>query len=441
MNHHIYRVIVPDQHHEQVLLEYLDDVWQLPGWASTEAVFWQSTSHINAMILERYGLVVTTLRCIELLYTAEQHIRVYEAETHAQRRPLPPTLRWVHPAQATALAIPAATQTLLRQWDSEQSRRPEIRRAWACPGWWNTVEPWIDNALETFGQQRTAPAIQLRTWERSCVWEISTSTGRVFFKAQPQIFQHEPLLHHWLEQTLPGTVPALLTWDQERVWTLTADGGTRTLDHVEDQRIWVAAVRTFARIQLESASQNQVLEQLGVPVYGLEQLKRGIDDLLHNLDGYPGLRREQRDILRSKQAGWQAIIDQLAAINLPLALDHGDLWPSNILVPHTNPLFFDWSDSSLTHPFTGMSIFIDYAAMHAFEHDPSLQTQLRTAYLALWSEAYPGYAITQAYHLAQQLAPLHYAVMYHQRILPALEARWEMVYMLPFYISLLLKEG
>ena len=43
--------------------------------------------------------------------------------------------------------------------------------------------------------------------------------------------------------------------------------------------------------------------------------------------------------------------DELAESGLPLTLEHGDLWSSNVYVSDSEVAFIDGTDASLSHPF------------------------------------------------------------------------------------------
>ena len=67
---------------------------------------------------------------------------------------------------------------------------------------------------------------------------------------------------------------------------------------------------------------------------------------------------------------------------LPPALEHGDLWASNVYVGAGEPAFIDWSDASLSHPFLSLAPLLRSAgwdphlAMRA-EHDGVDETAAR----------------------------------------------------------------
>ena len=65
--------------------------------------------------------------------------------------------------------------------------------------------------------------------------------------------------------------------------------------------------------------------------------------------------------------------------------------------------------------------------------------RLRQAYLEPWTAYAPMSKLAALYALAQKVAALHHALIYHRDILPHMQARWEMERMLPYYLRILLK--
>ncbi len=71
---------------------------------------------------------------------------------------------------------------------------------------------------------------------------------------------------------------------------------------------------------------------------------------------------------------------------------------------------------------------------------PQQNQRLREAYLDPWQVYEPMERLEQALELAEHLAPVHHALLYHAMILPNMEASWEMVNMVAYYLRMLLIE-
>ena len=70
---------------------------------------------------------------------------------------------------------------------------------------------------------------------------------------------------------------------------------------------------------------------------------------------------------------------------------------------------------------------------------PNVRERLRDAYLEPWAAVVPGADLTSAFELAQPLAALHHAIIYHTVVLPNMEVKWELDLMLPFYLKMALR--
>jgi hypothetical protein len=112
----------------------------------------------------------------------------------------------------TPLAI-SQQRSWLRMWAEEaQHGTPPQRRPWARPEWFAPMEQWIADQLQHVGLARNGPVAQVRTWERSCVLRVSTTSGDVYTKAVPAMFAHEPRFARVLAALQPAHVLAPLQY-------------------------------------------------------------------------------------------------------------------------------------------------------------------------------------------------------------------------------------
>ncbi len=128
-----------------------------------------------------------------------------------------------------------------------------------------------------------------------------------------------------------------------------------------------------------------------------------------------------------------------------MSLDHGDLTPDQVIVGAMGPVFLDWSDGSLTHPYlSAASLLGDGATRAAMDGGPPTISEdaLVTAYLGPWLAADRGLSrddAQQALGLARTVLPLHLASQYADRILPGLEQPWEMERAVPRFVRSILR--
>jgi hypothetical protein len=235
-----------------------------------------------------------------------------------------------------------------------------------------------------------------------------------------------------------------LALDVERRWMLMPAFSDQTLDKLPDIEHWEEALRQFARLQIALAERVDHLVALGCPERRLTDLAGRIAPLLADTEalllGQPGsLAPEQVAALRTRAPEFEALCAELARYNLPETLEHGDFWAGQVVVGDGAYVFIDWSDSSIAHPFFSLNFFIE--SIEAWDLLPSqadTRARLRDAYLEPWTAYEPIERLVAAFELAQQVAPFHYAAIYHRSILPAMENRWEMERMVPFFLRMLL---
>jgi hypothetical protein len=76
---------------------------------------------------------------------------------------------------------------------------PELRPAWARPGWHDVAETWVGS-----------PLTQLRAWPLSAVLRGERDGEQVYLKAVFPLFHHEPAITEALARESPGFVPDVL---------------------------------------------------------------------------------------------------------------------------------------------------------------------------------------------------------------------------------------
>ena len=68
------------------------------------------------------------------------------------------------------------------------------------------------------------------------------------------------------------------------------------------------------------------------------------------------------------------LCQKLAACGIPMSLHHNDLHDANIFFAHSRPLFFDWGDSSIAHPFFSLrTVFVSIEYSFDLAEDDPLE--------------------------------------------------------------------
>ena len=143
-----------------------------------------------------------------------------------------------------------------------------------------------------------------------------------------------------------------------------------------------------------------------------------------------GLSVAEAAALRDGVPAYVAACHELASSGVPDSLEHGDLSADEVIIGEMGPVFLDWSDGSITHPFLSAAAFLGHASTA-----PAGSTgDLVAAYLGPWLGA--GFGLTdaagrRAMAAARIVQPLHLAALYADRILPGLGGSSENGHVVP----------
>ena len=138
--------------------------------------------------------------------------------------------------------------------------------------------------------------------------------------------------------------------------------------------------------------------------------------------------------LRSAGPELAAACEALDASPVGPSLDHGDLSAGQVIIGEMGPVFLDWSDATVTHPFLAAASFLDDPAGVPAD----LRQRLEAAYLDGWTASAPRATTTRALELARIVHPLHMAQLHADRILPGLDQPWELAWRVPVLLRSLL---
>ena len=430
-----YYLIIPHAAEPQILLTRDDTSWSLPHWEVQGWRWWSDIAPINDMVRRRFALDATTLRCLGTTYHPEsgRESRLYIMENHSHTRTPPAGARWVDRAVVAERALTRpehrALRDMLRAWAEDDLRAPS-RTPWYVPGWFRGTVTWIREELDRLDILMTAPIGQLRHSQRGCVLRVPTTAGDLYFKALPAFFAHEVPLTRLLSAHYPTNTVRLVTADATRNWMLMRDVGGPLLDAVPDIDRWEEAVRRYAQIQIDQAPHVERLLALGCPDRRVDGIVAAIEPLLADTEAMTvpgrrgGLSPTEVDRLRRLAPHLEALCADLARYDLPATLEHGDLYGQNIAATAAGAVYFDWTDSGVTHPFFIMLTWLtDFAAV--LPGVIEARARLRAAYLHPWTTYAPMGRLIEAFELAQRVAPLYYALI-QRDVRARMEARWEM---------------
>jgi hypothetical protein len=132
------------------------------------------------------------------------------------------------------------------------------------------------------------------------------------------------------------------------------------------------------------------------------------------------------------------LASRLAAYGIPETLVQEDCHPGHWIAGENGPVFFDWGDTCLGHPFQSLMMALRWARL-VLGYDAATLDGLRDAYLYEWRACGSLERLREAYQLAWRLTPLTRALTWY-RIVANQEpsARWQYEDAAPYWLSLFL---
>ncbi|HXJ82638.1 MAG TPA: hypothetical protein VMS64_28615 [Candidatus Methylomirabilis sp.] len=435
-----------------VLLLPAPEGWALPRLQLNEQRA-AGASLINRAARDLLGVEVSVLRCLRDDPAGRVRQQVHDLDIHDGQWTPPADGLWITRSTLDTAALARPDQRdILERWfqDRQMDARPSDGRDWIRPGWRDDALAWAGRELIRLGLPRIDEVEQVRVWEFSHVLRLRTAAGDLYLKARPRSGTNELLLTRYLARRFPAWMPVVLAADEERRWLLMRASVGPALMDTSDPSRWEQAAATCARVQIDCIGRSAELVALGCPVRPLDWLEAEIRPLLDDTAALqPGDGEALTDAevaeLRGLRVELQAMCRELAALGVPLSLEHGDLWAANVIVEERDCVLIDWEDACVSHPF--LSAFLLLASP---EHSEALaeaseaRAHIRTAYLAPWrewaaAEGWPVGRLERAFDLAQRLAGAYYAVQFRRFSLPVIETSWEVRAFVPFFLRALLR--
>lgn len=426
--------ILPSASASHVLL--LRDVggWALPQWVhlarygrtarELDAPFWPAG--IQEELRRRLGIETTVLHAglhdVRDPSTGDRHT-VFVLENHCPRWTPPTGARWVGRDELAGLPLAISEHRfVLEAWyaEAEGDGTSGDRPPWQRPGWFAIAIAWVAEQLCRHGAATVGPAEQLGTKVARFLMRVRTTEGTAYFKAVPAMYCREYHVLGLLHAKHPAHVPELLAGDTDRHWIMTRGREGTNLSQVDDLGAWEAALHAFARIQIACAAHTEALLTAGCTDLALETLEAQFLTLLSDGDallvGEPsGLSLTDVDALRALAPSLRRACERLASHALPPSLVHNDLLPANVVVETDgSPVFFDWCEATVSHPFFSPVRFLASATWKGepVGSTPELYARLRGAYLQRWTVFEPAEKLVEAFGLARALQPVHHALTY-----------------------------
>jgi Phosphotransferase enzyme family len=286
---------------------------------------------------------------------------------------------------------------------------------WEKPEWFEKASYWINNQLQSLGIERIGAIEQFRIRHWSTVLLISTNIGDIYFKAVIPELAYEAALTETLSHWYPDCMPQILAISGEDGWLLMSDGGmslNKSLKTEDDIQHWLAILPIYAEIQQNFVQHLDELSLVGIVNRRLENLPNLYEKLLANTEAlatnHPdGISLSEYQCLQDNAGLFASLCEQLAAFGIPETLHHGDLHDGNIFIHDGCYIFFDWGDSSISHPFFSIQdIYANLNRRFGLGKNSFWFQQLKDCYLSAWVKYETREKLEFAFELAQKISPI-----------------------------------
>ena len=288
-------------------------------------------------------------------------------------------------------------------------RLPSRTERWVSEEFAADLSDWI--AAEV-GPVRSLEQAKLRVW--ASVWVAETDDRRFFAKQNCELQGFEAALVATLAELAPDRVVPVTASDPERGLLLTPDQGqvlgAAAAD--DDLEVWERVLVAGGELQRELEPHVDRLIAAGVttltPGDAPGYVEQRLDDLSSLAEGDPMvIPSDEADALRALLPTVCRWADEVAALALPVTLNHNDLHENNVFAVGDTLRFFDFADSLLTEPLGVLLIPLNMLShrLEAGPDDPRLR-RLADAALEVWSDRVPMAELRAALPAALQLARL-----------------------------------
>lgn len=341
----------------------------------TTMPWWQEVGQIADRVREEYDLSVTILRLLE----SERRrppggVVTYLAELGEDPAPLPRLLPYDTPLGEHPLRLP-----------------------YALPGGPARDLEWARAQLLASGHGDVQMARQVRTWNLSSIWCISTERARFWLKVVPPFFGHEGA--------------ALTLFQGEAVPELVASDGSRVLmpdipgeDCYEPSGTQVEQmVEMLVDMQWRWHDRVAELRACGLPHWGLAEYTTRARDLLER----QGERLADADadtlsrFLDALPDRWHAI----DACGIPEMLVHGDFHPGNVRATGERLTILDWGDCYIGHPLLDRPPMLERIP-------PATVERIDRLWLDCWRARLPDADVATAARLLEPVAAMRLALVF-----------------------------
>ena len=302
---------------------------------------------------------------------------------------------------------------------------PSSSERWASVAFQEELRRWVADHV---GSVRAMDRVKLRPW--SAVWRVEADDGIFYAKQNCPLQNFEAALVLELHEISPHGIVPVAAADAERGFLLTADQGPvlEKRDEATNLRVWQELLVAASRLQRDVVTHVDALEaRVGLtrlaPEDAEEYVAARVDAFAALAEGDPRrLAPEVAERLRAHLPVVRSWSEEVAALGLPLSLNHNDLHEHNTFDTADGLRFFDFGDAVVSSPLEVLRVPLAIVAGDVGDdpEDPRLRA-VADAALEVWSDLAPMRELRAALPAALQLGRLARAESWI-RCLPSMTA-------------------
>lgn len=285
-------------------------------------------------------------------------------------------------------------------------------------GWIDELLDRIEPHLAKRGQRVTGLIRHFNAGiDFSLLWIHTDSGPNVWFKAVGEPNTREFAITVELARAFPACLPRIVcTMPDWNAW-LAEDAEGYSLGAAGNTQDVAGTLRALALVQQDAIGRVARLRQLGAVDWPLSRLLSLEGEFFAELPVIMAAQVSTRSLtltpseLAFVQAGLQNALAELMAIGIPDSLVHGDIGHGNVRITEGGPVFLDWSETYIGHPFlTAEHLLVDLERS-TLKLGQEQRDRLREMYLAEWNVFAGEGDLATAARLMPAVAALAYAVM------------------------------
>ncbi len=222
---------------------------------------------------------------------------------------------------------------------------------------------------------------------------MPTCDGLLWFKLNPPANAFEPELTALLAQLRPDAVPEVVAHEGPQLLTRHVGPSLRELlDDREPAPRWEEVLRLYAELQIEFMGLVDDALAAGTPEERPARLPELYEQIAGRDEAYGAVTRAA---------------EALDASGLPPTVIHQEAHDGNIFVRNGRPVFADWAEASVSHPFTGPLLALRSATDRAgYEPGSPEVERLRDIYLEPFERFAPLRELRETFADGYLLAPV-----------------------------------